>query len=116
MRSKTAIIARHEFLKTIRRKGFLFGTFGLPVFFIVIFGIAFSQMPAIVGSMEQQDTGFVDYAGILAPTDGYIAYPDIASAEAAVGKGEISDFFVIQADYPDTGLLTVYTKKSPCYR
>lgn len=113
MRSKTAIIARHEFLKTIRRKGFLFGTFGLPVFFIVIFGIAFSQMPAIFGSMEQQDMGFVDYTGILDPADGYIAYPDEASAEAAVGKGEISGFFVLQADYPDTGLLTVYTKKSP---
>ena len=113
MGSKMAVIARHEFSKTVRRKGFLFGTFGLPILLMLIFGIAFSQMPGLIGDTEQQDTGFVDYAGILTAGDGYISYPDESSAEAAVGKGEINDFFVLLADYPDTGVVTVYTTKSP---
>lgn len=113
MGSKTFIIARHEFSKTVRRKGFLFGTFGLPVLFMLVFGIAFSQMPAIIGGMQEQDTGFVDYAGVLAPAEGYIAYSDEASAQEAVGRGEITGFFVLGEDYPDSGVVTVYTTKSP---
>lgn len=113
MAGKTFIIAFHEFSKTVRRRGFLFGTFGLPLLFMLVFGIAFSQMPAIMEGMGQKETGFVDYTGLLAPADGYTGYPDEASARAAVGNKDISGFFVLQADYPDTGEVTVYTTKSP---
>ena len=111
MASKTFIIASHEFKKTVRRKGFLFGTFGLPVIFMIVFGIAFSQMPALIEGMEE-DTGFVDYSDFLLPANGYIEYPDEASARSAVGTGDISSFFVLGADYRDTGVVTLYTKKS----
>lgn len=111
VKSKTLIVAFHEFSKTVRRKGFLFATFGLPVILILIFGIAFSQMPALIEGSEEQK-GFVDHSGLLSSAEDFIAYPDEALARKGVRNGDISSFFVLQDDFTDTGEITVYSTKS----
>ena len=39
--SKWRIIAKHEYLTNIKRKEFLFVTFGVPLFLIAIMGLSF---------------------------------------------------------------------------
>ena len=38
--SKTMLVAKREYLTTVRRKAFIIGTFLLPLFFVVVYGLA----------------------------------------------------------------------------
>lgn len=112
MTSKTLMIAGHEFKKTVTKKGFLFGTFGLPLFMVFVFVLAFSQMPALVGELSGSGIGFVDESGLFSPSGSFIRYDSAESASLAFVQGEISEYFTIPADYMDSGTVTVYSEKS----
>lgn len=112
MGSKTLLIARHEFVKTVRKKGFIFATLIMPLIILIFAAVLFSQAPAIMESFSPSATGFVDDAGILKPADGFIAYTDIADAANAVKNNEIPEFFVLPADYVESGRMTLYTSNS----
>jgi len=62
--SKWRIIAKHEYLTNIKRKEFLFVTFGIPLFFFVIMGISFLSMG--IGAQSQENKiGYVDRTGLF---------------------------------------------------
>ncbi len=65
--NKILIVARREYLATVRRKSFIILTLGMPVFFLIIAGITAGS--AILASRRGQDTGkpigILDEAGIL---------------------------------------------------
>jgi len=109
MGSKTLLIARHEFAKTIRKKGFIFATLLMPLIILFFAAVLFSQAPAIIESFTPATIGFVDEAGILEPTADFWGYANLEEATSAVKEKKISEFFVLPADYVESGRITLYT-------
>lgn len=120
----------YELRRNLRRKGFLFTTFGVPLLaFVLFFGYQAinsltNQNPEDTAqdilNSEQfegiQKAGYVDWSGLFpAPTDDLasvlVAYPDEASAQAAMNTGEVDVYYVIPADYLDTGDVTLVMPK-----
>jgi ABC-2 type transport system permease protein len=107
----------YEIVRNARRRGYLFTTFLLPVLVILL-----SLAVQFFASRDQPDTpeevteelqfdfggietaGYVDESGIFASeSDDLRAYPDVASAEAAMEAGEIDTVYVIAPDFAETG-------------
>jgi ABC-2 type transport system permease protein len=105
----------------VRRKGYLFATFGLPVIIFLLMLAANA-----LSSLTQQDNadiaqqfdfgaikaaGYVDQSGLFATVPPALAdvltrYPDEAAARAAMQSGAIQVFYVIAADYLTSGEVT----------
>jgi len=109
MTGKPLVIARFEFLKTIRRKGFILGTLGLPLLMIVIVGISLYTGTGIGAGMANQTAGYVDGAGFVQAAPGFVPYPDPASGTEALLAGKIDTLVVVPPDYIRNGTLTIYT-------
>jgi len=119
---KVWTIVRHEIYVTMRRKGYLFMTFGVPVVAaIAVFAYLLLQgagdgggSPNPLDDLPDQPIGYVDYSGMfnnpgeLAAI--FIRYPDEASARAALERGELSSYYIIAPDYMQTGDVT---RKAP---
>ncbi len=106
------LVARAEYRRMVMRRAFLLATFGLPVF------IAIVTMVSILagrGSVDDRPFGYVDEAGILAGVQASqfgplsaIPYPDETSARAALAAGQIQAFYVVPAQYRQTGEVQQY--------
>lgn len=113
------LVIKHEILSTLGQPSFWLTTFVLPV---IIMGFSFGaqflstqmldeEASIITGadSPETQAIGYVDYAGILValppgiPEHLVRAYPDEAAASAALQAGELSQYYVIAADFMESG-------------
>jgi ABC-2 type transport system permease protein len=125
----------YELRRNLRRKGFLFTAFGIPVLgFVVFMGIQ-----ALAGDSndpeEQSDdaqiVGYVDESGLFADppgiaifespeaveaarqsgnlsprSDAIVYYDDEESAQAALDSEAIDGFYIIAEDYVETGSVT----------
>lgn len=109
MTAKSLVVAKFEFVKTVRRKGFIISMIGLPLLMLFVFGLTFFSGAGIGMGAPNQTTGYVDAAGFLQATPGFVQYPDIGAANAALVKGEIDSLLFVPAEYPRTGTLTIYT-------
>jgi len=120
---KLWLVAKHEYLKIIRKRSFLIGTAGMPIFIVAI--MAFSILAAIGGS-NRAPLGYVDHSGLLAspvmPTSDRLgeeiveirAFADEAAAKAALEAGRIQGYYVLPADYLDSLSVTlVYWDQEP---
>jgi ABC-2 type transport system permease protein len=117
-------VFRFELGRNIRRKGFLFASVGIPLLaFILIFGYqaitSLTSSPQAAPDVEEQarleeifegirKAGYVDLSGLFPqPGDDLAAmlvpYPDEAAARAALDAGEIDVYYIIAADYLETG-------------
>jgi ABC-2 type transport system permease protein len=113
-------VMRHEYVKAVRRRTFILSTLGLPFVFVVI--VALSVLAASAGSdargekaRERRPTGLVDRSGLLvafAPA-GLRAFPDVASAQAALTTGEVAGYYVVPPDYEATGKVELYYRARP---
>jgi ABC-2 type transport system permease protein len=115
-------IVRHEIYVTMRRKGYLFMTFGVPVVAaIAVFVYLLLQgagdeggTPNPLDDLPDQPIGYVDYSGMFDNPGElgaiFIRYPDEASARAALERGELSSYYIIAPDYMQTGDVT---RKAP---
>ena len=126
---KTLLILGYEIGTTIRRKSFLFAAFGLPLLgFLIFMGVTVLNRNASSDSSASSDSGstselkiegYVDPGGLIAeipdsvPAGTLVAYPDEESARRALDEGEISAYYVVAADYVESGEL-VYV--NPGYR
>ncbi len=111
---KSLLVARHEFLTNVRRKGFLFATIGVPALTI---GLLLLVMFVIVEFASNDDigtVGYVDQSGLFADADAgdsaLVALPDIQAAEAAFEARAVSAYFVIAPDYLQTGRVQAFTR------
>ena len=113
--NKTLLIFRHEFLHTIKRKGFIIMTLIVPVLALIAIGvfqlISTSDKPPVE---ETTTIGYVDEAGGFDQytTQGNIELvrfntPD--DATAALINGDVSEYFVIPPDYLSAGVINRYT-------
>jgi len=109
MTAKSLVVAKFEFKKTVRRKGFILGTLGLPLLLLVVMGLSLYAGAGIGSAAPNQTTGYVDAAGFVQAAPGFVSYPTIEAGKAALVKGECHSLLVIPRDYLATGTLTVYT-------
>lgn len=110
----------YELGRNLRRRGYLFSTFGLPLLaVIIVFGYQLISAGGGDGGEEPAPdpfdigiarAGFVDESGLLAgfeATEALISLADRATADAALVAGEIDGYYFIAADYLDTGAVTL---------
>jgi len=106
--TKWITIAKHEFAYNVRRKEFLFVTFGLPLLMF-----AFIGLPAILGasSITPQDItiGYFDKTGTF--EGNFTKYTSEETAKNDLLEGKITHFFVIPADYRSTGKINIFSTK-----
>ncbi len=100
--NKAWIVARHEFLVTVKRIWFLVGTL-LP---IVLGGIAVAAEVFSVRTWHESQQqlrgkaiGVVDHWGHLLPKEGTRPYTDEREAIRALASGDIAFYLVVPADY-----------------
>ncbi len=124
--NKTLLVIRNEILTAIRSKSFLFIAFALPLIgVLVFFAVSLLKGDGVAGSggssdaSELQVEGYVDESGLIqaihpdVPEGILLAYSDEASARQALNAGEISAYYVVPADYMESGDL-IYI--NPDYR
>lgn len=120
----------YELRRNLRRKGFLFTTFGVPlVGFILFFGY---QAINNLSDQSPEDTaqdiltsdqfesiekaGYVDLSGLFPEPGTDLAsvltpFSDQASAQAAMDAGEVDVYYIIPADYLESGDVTLVMPK-----
>ena len=120
----------YELKRNIRRRGFLFTTFGIPIIgFIVILG--YQAINARNASAEGasatpvqtqgpqfdgvRKAGYIDLSGQFSDpgdTSAYLVrYDDESAAAAAMSAGDIDVYYIIPADYLETGDVTLVAPK-----
>ncbi len=108
---KTFLVAKHEYLKMVRKRSFLLGTLGIPLLIVVVMAVI---IVISVRGGSHAPLGYVDRAGILDPAVQQLesedtieirAYPDEAAARVALEAQEIQAYYVIPQDYLTTGKL-----------
>ena len=112
--NKTFLIFRHEFLKTIRRTGFIILTLALPVLALLGIGIFHITSGIVKPPTEVTRIGYVDEAGGFDQftTQGNITFVRFDTSEAATQaliKKDITEYFVIPPDFISTGIVSRYT-------
>jgi ABC-2 type transport system permease protein len=112
--SRTELILRHEFLHTIKKKGFIILTLAVPVILLLGIGIFRLASSVITPSAAVTRIGYVDHIGGFDPLYELagIELIRLASEEVAteeLTEGAIDEYFVIPADYVATGTVARYT-------
>jgi ABC-2 type transport system permease protein len=122
---KAFLVAKHEYLKMVRRRSFLLGTLGVP---LLIVGVMVISILIVEGRGNKAPLGYVDDSGLLNPNvqipgaaasaDAEAAaenerveirpYPNEATARAALEANEIQAYYVVPEDYMATGRLEFY--------
>ena len=116
--SKIRIIAGHEFITAVKRLSYIILTLSLPLLatlgMLAYYGI--TQWASEKQPVEKPSIGYVDNTGLFddyTNTEALDFVPYISESEARQGlfDGNISEYFVIPADYLDTGLIDRYITK-----
>ena len=107
--NKTFLIFKHEFLKTIKRTGFIILALSLPVLGLLGIGI-FHIVSGITQTPTAVVIGYVDEAGDFDDftNQGNINFTQFDTQEAATQaliKEDIKEFFIIPSDYTSTGII-----------
>ena len=113
--NKTLLILRHEFLHTIKRRGFIIMTLIVPL--IAILAIGVSQLISGIAKPlvpEVTTIGYVDESGGFQQytKQGNITlvrFDTADEATKALVNGDIEEYFVIPPDYISTGVINRYT-------
>ena len=115
------LVARHEYRRTVVRRGFVILTIAIPL------GMAALIALAIVVNQSGESNlpiGYVDQAGILGSVPQsslpdadqaiqMIAYPTTEAAMAALDSGQIQVVFVLPSDYVNSLHTDVYYREMP---
>ncbi|MFC2095826.1 ABC transporter permease [Candidatus Bipolaricaulota bacterium] len=114
MPSRTGLILRHEFLHTIKKKGFIILTLAIPVLALLGIGIVKVASNIVAPLAEDVRIGYVDHIGGFDPLYELAAMELIRmdsedAATEALAVGSIDEYFVIPANYVSTGTVARYT-------
>jgi ABC-2 type transport system permease protein len=118
---KLWLMAKHEYLRMVRRRSFLVGTLAIPALMAVVIGVI---IVFEMGNRDDRPLGYVDLAGVFdagvrAPADEIrrevelLPFANEAAARAALEEGEIQAFYLIPADYIQEGSLALYHWDNP---
>jgi ABC-2 type transport system permease protein len=114
--NKTVLIFEHEFLYTVKRKGFMILTFALPVLALLAIGIFRITAGVVSPAAEVTRIAYVDEAGAFgqSTTQGntsFVRYETPEAATRALISGDISEYFIIPQDYVTTGTINRFIIK-----
>jgi len=119
------LVFSYEFLRNIKRKGYLFATLGIPLI-AVLFYVGFPIYQSFQNSEEEDSNplaalaldnlevaGYVDHSGVFTdPADDFddvlVLYADEEAARAALDADEIDLFLVFSEHYLETGEVVVH--------
>lgn len=116
-------IIKHEYVRHVFRRRFLFSLLSLPAIVLVMVAVVF-----LIGlfTTNSAPLGYVDYSGILEnpvredragslfnPVIAFEPYPQEQKAQAALDAGEIQGYFIIPADYPEQTEIALYYVDEP---
>ncbi len=120
--NKTLLVLRHEISTILSRPSFLFAMFGIPIIGVAVFMVAAqlskgnpaqSVLTQLISSPAiTLPEGYVDESGIIKEippsiqSRSLLPFHDEASASQAVADGQISGYYVISADYIQSGKIT----------
>ncbi len=104
---KYLLIAKHELITNVKRKEFLWMTFGLPLFMLAMVTLPLLFVNTVIKG-EEVKIGYVDKTDTFQSGD-FIKYPDEESAKKDLFESKITHFFIIPADYFDTGKINIYS-------
>jgi ABC-type Na+ efflux pump permease subunit len=99
--TKWITIAKHEFAYSIRRKEFLFVTFGLPLIMFALIGLPVFLAASTTGP-EEFTIGYMDNTGLFESAN-FTLYSTEELAKNDLLEGKTTHFFVIPSDYRSTG-------------
>jgi ABC-2 type transport system permease protein len=113
------LVAGQELIVNLRRPGYIVMTLLVPALGLValligsLFGGEVGTFFETQFASSQKAMGYVDHSGLLTAdlpeyAGRFIPYPDEASARAALLAEEIGSYFVLPADYIQTGKVVVY--------
>lgn len=115
------LVAKHQYRRTVVRRGFLIGTIAIPVAMIVVIALAI-----IVETMNENNlpVGYVDHAGFLLASRAadlpsaqdriqIIDYPSLEIALDALKGEKIQAFWVIPETFPETLATDLYYLQEP---
>ena len=108
----TGLVARREYLRTVRRRGYIFGTLLLPFGIAVLMFISmfFSTSGFDVDGQASGTIVVVNYSDVAIPefqTD-RASLQTMAEADAAdaLEAGQISEYYLVPADFREDGVIT----------
>jgi len=117
--NKTLLVLKHELITVLSRPSFLFVIFGIPIIGAIIFSVAGqltkgSSAQILLSSLIStpstvQAEGYIDQSGIIKTIPDSVEsglllpFPDEGSARKALNDGEISAYYIIPADYIQSG-------------
>lgn len=116
---KTWLVLRNEIVTQVSRTSWILVTFGLPLVVAAVMLVppllrrgspttpGATSTPAVNNVVE----GYVDQSGLVKALYGNAAellraYPDESAARKALAAGEIAAYYVVPADYAETGHFT----------
>ena len=129
---KILIIARHEFIATVARKGFVLTLAAMPLFFVAVPGMLIYLMSSQTGAGARKVIGLVDRAGTVDPESiqqstprpraessqddsdksvAFAGYDDLDRALNELRLGRLSAVYVIEPDYVATGNVTSFERE-----
>lgn len=119
--NKLWLATRHEYLKNVRQKGYVFALLSFPLFIVLTVGLGM-----IIGSLEENSApvGYVDNSGVLdnplliadlSESDRieFIHYMRDTEAREALDSADIQAYFVLPRDYPKNKNIELFFYEQP---
>ncbi|MAT43459.1 MAG: hypothetical protein CL609_14075 [Anaerolineaceae bacterium] len=122
--NKTWLIIKHEYLRHVKRKRFIFAVLSMPFFVLLIVGIG---MLTAIFSTNNSPIGFVDHSGLFKnpvmpefeaslpftkPMQ-ILPYANEEELNAALEAEQIQAYFVINENYFENGSIVLVANEEP---
>ena len=111
--NKTFLIFRHEFMRTLKRKGFIFLTLSLPVLALIGIGVFRIISGMSAPSTQITKVGYVDEVGgfdqfTRQGNIELVRFQTTEDATQALLDKDVKSYFVIPSDFVSTGMIRMY--------
>ena len=111
--NKFWLVFRHEYLRHVRRKRFIFALMSLPLMVLLMIG---AGLLAARADYDSRPVGYVDLSGVLTnarpvpqtsgdlfPDPQFTLFASETAARTELDQKKIQGYYVLQPDYLDTG-------------
>ncbi|MHB8114108.1 MAG: hypothetical protein ACYDHA_11700, partial [Bellilinea sp.] len=111
------LVFKHEYLRHVLTKRFIFGILSVP--FFVALSIGLGLLSVILGT-DKRPVGIIDHSGVLAapviypekndgpiPFTTFLFFTDAKQSQAALDNREIQGYYVLEPDYLTTGKIAL---------
>jgi ABC-2 type transport system permease protein len=110
-----ALVARRDYLRTVRRRGFVAGTLLLPISVAIVFGVSAFASTAI-GSPGGALVVVNESAVALTPDPTltpHVQLTERTDADARLSAGTLTEYYVVAAEWPARPRVLVVTPERP---